>query len=66
MKLRNFLLAATMFILPAVGARAQVIDGPYAAVGAGVNFLQDENAGLVTDRPSPPDTRTAGSVPMWS
>jgi OOP family OmpA-OmpF porin len=41
MKLRSALLASAMLALPLAAANAQVIDGPYVAGGAGINFLQD-------------------------
>ncbi len=42
MKLRNALLVATMFAAPAA-ALAQPVTGPYVSLGAGVNYIQDQN-----------------------
>ena len=42
MKLRNALLVATMFAAPAV-ALAQPVTGPYISLGAGGNYIQDQN-----------------------
>jgi OOP family OmpA-OmpF porin len=42
MKLRNALLVATMFAAPAA-AFAQPVTGPYISLGAGANYLQDQN-----------------------
>jgi OOP family OmpA-OmpF porin len=46
MTIRSVLLAATMMALPVVAATAQPVTGPYVAMGAGVNFLQDQNPRL--------------------
>ena len=42
MKLRNALLVATMFAAPAA-ALAQPVTGPYVSLGAGGNYIQDQN-----------------------
>ena len=42
MKLRNALLVATMFAAPAA-ALAQPVTGPYISLGAGGNYIQDQN-----------------------
>ena len=42
MKLRNALLVATMFAAPAA-AIAQPVTGPYISLGAGANYLQEQN-----------------------
>ena len=42
MKLRNALLVATMFAAPAA-AFAQPVTGPYISLGAGGNYIQDQN-----------------------
>ncbi len=42
MKLRNALLVATTFAAPAV-AVAQPVTGPYISLGAGGNYIQDQN-----------------------
>jgi outer membrane protein OmpA-like peptidoglycan-associated protein/opacity protein-like surface antigen len=42
MKLRNALLVATMLAAPAA-ALAQPVTGPYVSLGAGINYIQDQN-----------------------
>ncbi len=42
MKLRNALLVASMLAAPAV-ALAQPVTGPYVSLGAGANYIQDQN-----------------------
>jgi OOP family OmpA-OmpF porin len=48
MKLRTALLAATVLALP-VAVKAQnapgIVSGPYVGLGAGVNFMQNQNVG---------------------
>jgi len=43
MKFRNALLASAMIAMPLTMANAQAVDGPYVALGAGVNLMQKEN-----------------------
>jgi outer membrane protein OmpA-like peptidoglycan-associated protein len=42
MKLRNALLVATTFAAP-VAAYAQPVTGPYISLGAGANYIEDQN-----------------------
>ena len=47
MKLRNALLAATILAAP-VAVKAQPVVGPYVSLGAGWNYLQDEDISSVS------------------
>jgi OmpA-OmpF porin, OOP family len=47
MKLRSALLAATVMAAP-VAVKAQPVVGPYVSLGAGWNYLQDENIDSVS------------------